>query len=332
MQVTPRPAVVIVSVGGRGTFAPADVARLESLANTTFLVRTGPMAFVDAVDAFRDADVIAVTPKVAPQIDAPLLQALPRLRGLALYATGYDFVDTEELWQNGVELSVLPDYSTTSVAEHTIGLMLTMSRRIHLGNDRSRGLVDAGTSLRGFELEGRTLGIIGCGRIGSRVARFARTFGMTVLAHDIEPTPVEGVAHVGRDRLLRDSDIVTLHCPMEYDAPPMLGDLEIARMRPGSVLLNSSRSGLVDNGAVVRSIRAGHLRGYAIDEAVFGGPQVADLLAQGRILQTGHSAWWSDEVLARGGRMWAEHIVALALGCPVDIVPDTATQPARAAG
>lgn len=332
LRVHTRPRVVVVSVAGRSTFASSEAEKLESVADIEFLARSGPMTFPDAVDAFRGAAVVAVTPKVAPQFDGPLLRALPELRGLSIYATGYDFLDVDELWRHGVRASVLPDYSTTSVAEHTIGLVLAMSRRIHLGNDRSRGLVPAETSLRGFELDGRTLGVIGCGRIGSRVARFAQAFGMTVVAYDIDPKPVHGVTYVHRDHLLTESDIVTLHCPMAYDAPAVLGAAEIGRMRPGSILINSSRSGLVDDDAVVGSIRAGHLRGYALDEAVFGGPLVADLLTQGRILQTGHSAWWSDEVLARGGRMWAEHVVALAHGRPVDVVPDSLSAVARIAG
>lgn len=323
MRAGSRPIAVVVSVAGRSTFSADDAEWLDSIAEVTFLRRTGPMSAADAVTSFRHADLVAVTPKVTPDVDGVLLGALPRLRGLVVYATGYDFLNVAEIRRYGVELSVLPDYSTTSVAEHTLGMILSMSRRIHLGNDRSRGVVPETTSLRGHELAGRTLGIIGCGRIGSRVARFGAAFGMTVLAHDIEPKPVREVDYVGRDHLLAHSDVVTLHCPMEFGAPPMIGAAEIARMRRGSLLVNSSRTALVDAEAVVAAIRSGHLRGYALDEAVLGGPAVADLLEQGRILQTGHSAWWSDEVLARGARMWTEHIAAMAEGRPLDVVrPD----------
>lgn len=94
-------------------------------------------------------------------------------------------------------------------------------------------------------------------------------------------------------------------------------------MRPGVVLINSSRAALVDVGAVVHAIRVGHLRGYAVDDIVLAGSaNGADLLREGRIVQTGHSAWWSDEVLQRGGRMWADHIAALVAGAPLDVVAD----------
>jgi len=319
----PSAADVVASVQGRRSFASDDVERLEDLADVTFLSRPEAMSTREALSMFTAARFVAVTPKVAPPLDTLLLEGLRDLRGIVLYATGYDFIDVAELARRGVVLSILPSYSTRSVAEHTIGLMLTMSRRIHLGNDHAREMVPAGASLRGFELDGKTLGIIGCGRIGGTVATLAQAFGMRVIAHDIEPKPVAGVEYVSRATLLERSDIVTLHCPMTYGAPPPIGSPELTRMRPGVVLINSSRAALVDVGAVVHAIRVGHLRGYAVDDIVLAGSaNGADLLREGRIVQTGHSAWWSDEVLQRGGRMWADHIAALVAGAPLDVVAD----------
>lgn len=103
----------------------------------------------EALSVFRDAQFVAVTPKVGPPIDVTLLRDLSKLQGISLHATGYDFIDVTELRRRGVVLSIVPDYSTTSVAEHTIGLLLTISRRIHLGNDRARALVDAATRCGG---------------------------------------------------------------------------------------------------------------------------------------------------------------------------------------
>lgn len=317
---TARPTVVVASVRGRKTFPDHQAARLEGVADVTFLERDGAMSTGEALAAFGDAEVVAVTPKVTPTIDTTLLEGLPRLRALSLYATGYDFIDVPELTRRGITLSVLPDYSTISVAEHAIGLILTLSRRIHLGNDRSRGLVHAATSLRGFELAGKTLGIIGCGRIGGRVATLAQAFGMQVVAYDIDPKPAPGVTYVDLAELLESSHVVAVHCPMVFGAPAMLGAGELALMRSGSALVNASRAELVDAAAVVEAVRSGHLRGYAVDDEVFSGAGVADLLTEGRIVQTGHSAWWSDEVLDRGGLMWAEHIHALIAGTPIDVV------------
>lgn len=314
-----RPRVVVASVQGRKSLAPAAAAELERIAEMTYLARETAMDEDEAVAAFADADVIAVTPKVSPPLTAALVARLPRLRGVCLHATGYDFVDVRGLGEAGVVVSTLPDYSTRSVAEQTLGLLLSVSARIHLGNDRSRELVPRDTSLRGFELAGRTLGIIGCGRIGGTVARLAQGLGMTTIAHDIDPKPMDGVTYVDRDVLLATSDAVTLHCPLAYGAPPMLGEAEVRRMPVGSVLINSSRAALVDDDAVIAAVRDRHLRGYAVDDELLGGPEVDDLLREGRILQTGHSAWWTDEVLARGARAWGSSILAMVAGDPTHL-------------
>ncbi len=324
-----RPTLVTVSVQGERTLPADQVETLRERADVAFLARDDHMTSEDARFAFRQADVVAMTPKVAPTLDEHLLRELPRLRGVCLYATGYDFLDLPLLERHGIALSVLPDYSTEAVAEHALGSLLSVAGRIHLANDRSRRKVPTTTSLRGFELRGRTLGIIGCGRIGSRVAELAQAFGMRTISHDIDPKPVAGVTYVEREELLAISDAVTLHCPMVLGAPPMIDGRALAVMRPGSVLINSSRAALVDDDAVAAAIRSGHLRGYAVDDELLDAPELEDLRREGRVLQTGHSAWWSDETLARGAVMWGEHIQAMLEDAPVHVVDAEAMRTGR---
>jgi len=324
-----RPTLVTVSVQGERTLPADQVETLRERADVAFLARDDHMTSEDARFAFRQADVVAMTPKVAPTLDEHLLRELPRLRGVCLYATGYDFLDLPLLERHGIALSVLPDYSTEAVAEHALGSLLSVAGRIHLANDRSRRKVPTTTSLRGFELRGRTLGIIGCGRIGSRVAELAQAFGMRTISLDIDPKPVAGVTYVEREELLAISDAVTLHCPMVLGAPPMIDGRALAVMRPGSVLINSSRAALVDDDAVAAAIRSGHLRGYAVDDELLDAPELEDLRREGRVLQTGHSAWWSDETLARGAVMWGEHIQAMLEDAPVHVVDAEAMRTGR---
>ncbi|RVX46454.1 glycerate dehydrogenase [Nonomuraea polychroma] len=320
--VRERPRVVVASVQGRGTLPPKDALRLEAVADVTYLASDRQLSRETALSAFARAEIVAFTPKVAPPIDDDLLTALPGLRGMAVYATGYDFIDVDLLDRHGVVLTYLPRYSTVSVAEHTIGLLLTLSRRIHLAHDRSRGRVPPNISLRGFELAGRTLGVVGLGHIGSRVARLAQGFGMRVVATDIRshlcPPPHVTVTDLGE--LLTRAHAVTLHCPAARHGRPIVAAPQLRLMREGSVLVNTGRPALVDNTAVLAAIRAGRLRGYAVDDVICDPEEHADLLIQGRVVQTGHSAWWSDEVLERGGAMWAESIRRMALGSPVDVV------------
>lgn len=320
-----RPKVVVVSVQGRGTLPATDAARLDSVADVTYVSRACPLTRSEAITVFAEAEVIAFTPKVAPPIDETLLAALPRLRGIALYATGYDFLDTELLARHGVVLTHLATYSATSVAEHALGLLLTLSRRIHLGNDRSRGYVHAATSLRGFELAGRTLGVVGLGRIGSRVAELAQALGMRVVAADPRERTgqLSGVRTLELGALLEQADAVCVLCSARYAGEAIISGPELAAMRPGAVLVNASRASLVDTDAVAEAVRAGRLRGYGVDDVVFDPQLHGDLLTEGRVVQTGHSAWWSDEVLERGGAMWGESIRRLALDRPVGVVQDS---------
>jgi lactate dehydrogenase-like 2-hydroxyacid dehydrogenase len=342
-----RVRVVVVSVQGQ-TSIPAPARRsIEAVADVTYVARPDRLSPGDARRVLRDADIVAVTPKVAPRFDRDLLRSLPRLRGLALYATGYDLLDLDLLSRHGVRVCSLPHYSTEAVAQHALALLLALACRVHLANDRSRGLVPDTVSLRGFELAGRSLGVIGFGRIGRRVAALAAgAFQMPVLAYDrrwhtVAPaSPAPGstpattvtssshgspitVARVDLHGLLDACDTLVLCCSRDPGAPPVLGPAELRHIRHGAVLVNVGRPELVDHQALVPLLRSGKLRGYAVDDVVFGpgdGEVHTDLLREGRVLQTGHSAWWRDEVLERGGRMWAEVIRRLALDDPVDVV------------
>jgi len=315
-----RSRVVVVSRAGTDSMPEQSRRALEAVAEVTYVVRDRSMSKDDARLALRGAAVVAATPLVVPQFDRRLLHSLPNLRGLAMYATGYDYLDVELLTEFGVTVSLLPHFATESVAEHAIAMLLGLSCRVHLANDRSRGMTPADVSLRGFELRGRTLGVIGTGRIGSRVAELARAFGMRVLGHDPGVRLLPGVEQVGLRELLMRSDAVVLCCPYERGAPPVLGARELGWCRQGAVVVNISRPTLVDNEAVAIALRTRRLRGYAVDDAVFGLDAYGDLVREGRVLQTGHSAWWRDEALARGGVMWAEQIRRLAIGDPVDVI------------
>jgi len=179
-----RCKIAVITARGRDSFTEEQARRLEAVADVTFSAAEGPLPMDELVSRLDGMDYAGLTPRSVPVIDGSWLSRLPRLKGIAVFATGVDHVDLEWLERHGVAVSRLPDYSTESVAEHAIGLMLAMSRRIHLSQDRVRGRVPSGTSVLGWELRGRTLGLVGLGRIGSRVAELARAFGMRVIGCD----------------------------------------------------------------------------------------------------------------------------------------------------
>ncbi|QYR22460.1 hypothetical protein KZ483_05650 [Paenibacillus sp. sptzw28] len=307
---------VLITAMGKETFTTEQTARLELAGEITYCKALDPIPADRLVLLLGDADVAGLTPRSVPSIDGTWVNRLPKLIGIAVFATGVDYIDMELLEERGITLSNLPEYSTISVAEHTIGLLLTLSRRIHLSQDRVRGRVPAGTSVKGWELRGKTIGLVGLGRIGGYVAELAKAFGMRVIGCDPKADKGDSVIKVSMAELLASSDVVSLHYPSSWGGSHSFGAHELQQMKPGSYLINVSRSALVDDAAVVVSIQEGHLKGYAVDDrfSLAGEPLAGRHIAEGRILQTGHTAWYSSEVIDRGYDTWVDHVVDLLTG------------------
>jgi phosphoglycerate dehydrogenase-like enzyme len=318
-------SVVVLSRQGTRTLAWDDVVRLERVADVRYHELRCPPSGVEAIALLEGAEILATTNACMPTLDTALLDALPMLRAVVLYATGYDHVDVELLASRGIVLSVLPDYATNAVAEHAMAMLLSMATRLHLAHGRSRGTAPSDASLRGIELAGRTMGVLGVGRIGMRVAQLGAAFGMRVLGYDDDTAAIgaarhEGITMTGRDRVLAKADALMVCASHSYDAPAVIGLDELDRMRSDAFVVNVARAALVDTAAATAAIRAGAIRGYAVDDVVLDPDVDGDLLAEGRVLQTAHSAWWRDEVLDRGRRMWAQHLLAVIEGRPLDAV------------
>lgn len=319
------PRLLVLSRSGRQGLNARSWAELAEYAEVQVVPCSRAPEPATAARLLADVDVLAATNLCLPRLDTALLQAAPRLKGIALYATGYDHLDLDLLRRHGVALSVLPDYATEAVAEHCLAQVFAMATRLHLAQDRSRGTVPATVSLRGIELAGRTLGVVGTGRIGTRVAELASAIGMSVVGNDIDPAArraavAAGLTMVELPELLARSDVVAVCASAHGTAGPVLGATQLHAMRPHAFVANVGRPQLVDTAAVAAAVRAGRLRGYAVDDVVLDPARDADLLDEGRVLQTGHSAWWRDEVLERGATQWAEHVLAMVRGVPRDVV------------
>lgn len=323
-----RQRVTIVSRAGRRGLPDALVSALDAESDLAFLQRTGPLQRTDALEHLPGTTVLATTNLTFPELDDSLLTALPELRHIVLYATGYDHVDLDLLERHRVGLSVLPEYATNAVAEHALAMGLSLTSRVHLAHDRSRGLVPPETSLRGVELTERTSGVLGVGRIGLRIATMLRLLGTEVIGTDIDPSAVTramaaGIDMVSAPDLLRQSDVLFIAASMSRGAPAILDESALDLLPDEAFVVNVGRPGLVDTTAVARRLRAERLRGYAVDDVVLDPAADADLLDQGRVLQTGHCAWWKDDVLSRGGRMFGRAVLAAVRGRPIDVVgPD----------
>ena len=277
----------------------------------------GPCDVDEVVARSADADIMILG---WTALDAEVLQRLPRLRLISVWATGYDYVDVKAAAERGITVTNVPAYAGRAVAELTIGLLLALTRHL-IPADRS--VREGGYSWRGFEgieLAGKTLGLVGVGDIGSEVARMAAVFGMRVLAcaqtMSGERAGDLGVEFRSLEALLAQSDFVSLHAPLSSATEGLIGRREIQVMRPGAYLINTARAGLVDQPALAKALQDGHLAGAALDDI----HHPDDRLTSSRVVLTPHIGFYTTEALQRKGDTCIGNVAAFLHGKPVNVV------------
>jgi D-lactate dehydrogenase len=198
------------------------------------------------------------------------LQALAAdgVRMLALRCAGFNHVDLPAARKLGITVARVPAYSPHAVAEHAVALMLTLNRRLHRAFNRVREQDFSLDGLMGFDMHGKTAGIVGTGQIGQVACRILLGFGCRVLAHDPSPDPrcaAMGVTYVDMAALLRDSDIISLHCPLTPATRHLIDHDALSRMRPGVMLINTSRGAVIDTRALIDALKAGRIGSVGLD-------------------------------------------------------------------
>jgi lactate dehydrogenase-like 2-hydroxyacid dehydrogenase len=294
-------SVLILTASGADSFNSVQRRLLLAL-TPTFKRISNPFSIKQFLKVAKPFSVIALTPKVGFKITKKIIDRLPNLKAMIVFSTGIDWIDVGELKKKNIKFLFLPDYCSDTVAEHVLGMLLTFSRRIHLSYLKSFGKIPKSISLRGFELRGKTLGLIGLGRIGKKVFRLANAFGMRVIYHD--PKPQKKLHRVSLRELLKNSDFISIQCP--YQGKVILDKKEIALMKKGSFLINASRKQLVSTRAIFNAIRSKKIAGYAVDDVLVSKDPFKE---RGRLLQTYHTAWYSDEAIQRGTAQWVEKII-----------------------
>lgn len=212
----------------------------------------------------------AVCVFVHDKVDARLLRCLAGegVRVVALRCAGFNNVDLAAARELGIQVVRVPAYSPYAVAEHAVALMLTLNRRTHRAYNRVREGNFALNGLLGFDMHGKTVGIVGTGRIGAALARIMHGFGCSLLGHDQFENPecLElGMRYVERDTLLAESDIISLHCPLTPETRHMVNLHTIPRMKRGVLLINTGRGALVDTAAVIAGLKNGHIGALGLD-------------------------------------------------------------------
>ena len=245
----------------------------------------------------RDADIIAIGNLPFPR---EVLEKCENVKMLAVAFTGLDHVDLKYCEERGIKVQNCAGYATTAVAELTFGLLLDLCRNIGKCDTAARnGGTKAG--LIGFELEGRTMGIVGTGAIGARVAKLAAAFGMDVIAYSRTPGKVAGVRYVSLEELLAQSDVVSLHVPLTDETRGMIGEKELALMKETAVLVNTARGPVVDTKALADALNSSRIAGAAIDVFDKEPPLDADepLINAKNTVVTPHVAFATDESMIK---------------------------------
>ncbi|WP_199616053.1 D-2-hydroxyacid dehydrogenase [Paenibacillus alkalitolerans] len=307
------------------TLNPGDLSwsPLEDLGDVVVYDRTSSESLVERA---MGADLL-LTNKT--QLRADTLKQLPNLKYIGVLATGYDVVDVAEAAVRGIPVTNVPAYGTASVAQFVFALLLELCHRCGMHSDASRGGEWAGSADFCFwksdlvELSGKTLGIVGLGRIGEQVATIAPAFGMNVVAHtrSRKSSPVEGMSIVELDELLAVSDVVSLHCPLTPETKHMIDSSALRRMKRSAFLINTARGMLINEQDLADALNHGTIAGAALDVlSVEPPPADHPLLRAANCIVTPHIAWATREARSRLLDTAVDNVRAFINGTPENVV------------
>lgn len=211
----------------------------------------------------------AISTFIDSALGADTLSRLPKLELIATRSTGYDHIDLDYCARRGITVSNVPTYGDSTVAEHVFALLLALARKIPEAVDRTRKGDFSMEGLRGTDLRGKTLGVIGTGSIGRRVIGIARGFEMEVVAFDVKPDPEVsrslGFRYVGMEELLRTADVISIHVPANAKTRGLLSHNEFEKMKHGAIVLNTARGSVIDTEALLRALSEGKVAGAGLD-------------------------------------------------------------------
>jgi D-3-phosphoglycerate dehydrogenase len=300
----------------------ANAAEMLTRSGASIDTLTGKVTEARLIEALAQPTQALVMRGNPPITRAVLEAAAPHLRVIAKPGAGVDSVDLRAATEHGIPIMTAGHGNAPAVAEITIGFLLALSRGIVRLDARTRGGDWRRDDYNSSELSGRTLGLIGFGRIGRRVAELARAFGMRVLVFTRTPgkvTPDLGEVAESLEALLRESDHVSLHCPLNEATRGIISREAIAAMRAGAFLINTGRGALIDETALAEALASGALAGAALD-TLSEEPQPKDnqLLAAPNLILTPHIAGLTTGAVQRTGATTAENIIAVLTGGKIE--------------
>lgn len=266
---------------------------------------------VNAVEPGTTAVCVFVNDRLTKEVVRVLAEKGVKI--IALRCAGFNNVDIEAAKQAGIQVCRVPAYSPQAVAEHAVAMLLTLNRKIHKAYNRVREQNFSLNGLLGFNLYGKTVGIIGLGKIGQAFAQIMKGFGCRVMAYDpyADPKEFPDITFPGIDQLLSGSDIISLHCPLTTENHHFINAASIAKMKKGVMLVNTSRGALIDTKDAIEALKSGHIGNLAIDvyeqeeklffrdlsAEIIPDDMIQRLMSFPNVLVTGHQAFFTSEAL-----------------------------------
>ena len=313
----------IVILDGKTT-NPGDIswAPIEALGETTVYDGTPPELVIERA---KDAEALIIN---RINLTREVLSQLPKLRFIGMLATGYNSVDTVAARERGIDLCNVPDYCADTVAQQALTLLLALCGSVHLHTELIQdGQWDKAVEMNHtthplYELSGKTLGIVGYGAIGQRVAKLGLDLGMKVLLSSrTEKAAPQGCTWTGLETLFEQSDVVSLHCPLNEHTQHLVNERLLSLMKPTALLINTSRGGVVDSAALAKALNENRLLGAGIDVMEQEPPRADDpLLTAKNCMITPHIAWASKEARIRLVEAVAGNLRAFQNGAPINVV------------
>ena len=297
----------------------------------------------DNVEFCQTADIVSIF--IYSRLSAKVLSKLKKLKFIATRSTGFDHIDIKEAKKRKILVANVPFYGENTVAEHTFALILSLSRNVHKSYLRTLRSDFSIEGLRGFDLKGRTIGVVGAGHIGMHVIRIAKGFGMEVLAYDLYKNTfleeVLGFQYTSLEEILKKSDIISLHLPYNQHTHHIINKKNINLIKRGAIIINTSRGGLIETEALIEALDRGILSGAGLD--VLEGEELIKeekqllydrkklevwgdlvkshiLLSKDNVVFTPHIAFYSQEALERILDTTVDNIVAFSRTQPQNLV------------
>ena len=287
------------------------------------------------VQKIKDADIISIF--VTSAVNKNIINALPNLKCISIRSTGFDNVDCDYAKSKGIKVSNVPAYGSHTVAEFAFGLILNLSRNIITANNHITRSLDFNysTPMEGFDLAGKTLGVIGTGKIGKNVVKIAKGFGMNVIATDMYPDAAfaqeNNFEYKSLEEVLSMSDIVTLHTPYTKENHHLINKENIAKMKRGVYLINTARGELVDTAALIDGLSKGIIAGAGLD-VLEGEKELkeknnshmvllnSELMKMPNVIITPHLAFYTKEAVAEIQRVTILNIQGFIDGASMNVV------------